>query len=355
MELAPALGTLVAPLDVIRRWALGVSLRFTPLAWVLVRRDRRVCIQAAAGMATTFTLTLFFPAFLFSVTPSLFGVAHVASDVRYLVLRRSLPRAAPVLVAMFAAGMVALRIDEAIGSRQPALSLEMALGWGWVVAMIAIATYTTRRWGRGALALLVAAPLAYAAISNPWWARLTFAHAHNLIGMVLWVALFRRRTTLLLAPMLVYGAAIVAIASGVTIPIADNAGGLTAFHLSLREVSEWLAPGFAPTTALKITLAYVFLQGVHYGVWLGWLPQDDIQAQGTTSFAMSVKSMARDFTGAGLIAIVVTAIAVFALSFVDLHATRNFYLSFATFHGYLEVAMLGYFAVAGRPQPLESP
>jgi hypothetical protein len=105
-------------------------------------------------------------------------------------------------------------------------------------------------------------------------------------------------------------------------------------------------------TALGLGLVYVMLQSVHYSIWLSLIPQDDLRSQGTPSFRMSVRALLRDFPAPWLAAIVALALLVLGASFVDVHRTRQLYLSLATFHGYLELAA-GAFLVARGKQTAE--
>jgi hypothetical protein len=121
-----------------------------------------------------------------------------------------------------------------------------------------------------------------------------------------------------------------------------------AFGVSLATVARDLAPGFEPRAGLAIVLSFAFLQSLHYAAWLGWIPQEDLHAEGTMSFRMSLRSMVRDFGVPGLACVVVLAVLVVAAAALAPARTRELYFSLATFHGYLEVAMLAYFAAAAR-------
>jgi hypothetical protein len=83
-------------------------------------------------------------------------------------------------------------------------------------------------------------------------------------------------------------------------------------------------------------------------VWLRLVPQEDVRAEGTPTFAMSARTLVRDFGAAPLAAIGVTALVVFAAAAaVDVYRTRDLYLSIAAFHAWLELVMLVYFVSAG--------
>jgi len=58
---------------------------------------------------------------------------------------------------------------------------------------------------------------------------------------------------------------------------------------------------------------------------------------------MSLRSMMRDFGGRGLAIVAALTLIVVVGACFAITRTRELYLSFAVFHGYLEIAMLAYF------------
>jgi hypothetical protein len=177
-------------------------------------------------------------------------------------------------------------------------------------------------------------------------ARLVLAHAHNVIAIVVWLLLFRRSVRAAALPLVLAGLAVVVLLSGATLPLAHE----RAFGTSLAEAATWLAPGLPLRAGVAVVLSFAFLQSIHYAVWLGWIPQEDVRAEGTLSFKMSIHSLLRDFGPKGVAVVVALAALVLAGAFVSMARTRELYLSLATFHGYLELAMLAYFLVSMRPR-----
>jgi hypothetical protein len=341
---------LVAPLDRARRSAFAEALRWPWLAPWLTRRDRRLGAQSSLGVALLFAATLAAPGALYVLGPAIFGVLHVASDLRYLVLRRELPRPWVAAVLVGCSLMVLVRLAPLAGLGHPALPLaEAALGWGWALGG---ALYGAREGRSLRRAFAVGAPLlalGVAALSAPAPAALLFAYAHNLVALALWVLLFRQRRAFA-APALALAALGAALfASGA---LAPAPGGPWIDHLA-RD-ADFALPFAAPPVALGVGLSYAFLQALHYSVWLAWVPQDDVRGEGTLSFRMSVRSLGRDFGPAGLALVAALAAAVALASLASPHRTRALYLSLATFHGYLEVASLAFFLARGRrlaPRP----
>jgi hypothetical protein len=335
---------MVGPLDAVRRAAIQLALGCRPLAFLFARRDRRAAAHATLAIIASAVLSVVAPVVVFSLAPLALGVPHVASDVRYLLLRRRLPRTVLRAALGTCAALMALRGAEVLwGETALLVHLEFAAAFGFVAS--AALAGANRSHGRTALAgilgaLAVLAPVTFA---HPSMARLVFAHAHNLVAVLLWVALFRRSVRFAVLPLAVLFAAAAVLISGATLPLTERLGGDHALCLTLSSIATWLAPGLGASVASSVVVSFVFLQGVHYGVWLGWIPQEDVGGEGTLSFKMSIRSAFRDFGGSGLVVVALGVALVAAFALRDLHRTREVYLSLATFHGYLELAAVAFF------------
>jgi hypothetical protein len=208
----------------------------------------------------------------------------------------------------------------------------------------------SRAWRRLAIALPPIALLGAAGLAYPTTAQLVMAHLHNVVAIGLWVYLFRRRLWVAAIPLVLIALAVALLVSGATAPLTAHLGGGAAFGLGLDEVSSWIAPGLSMNVAIGVTLSYIFLQAIHYSVWLGWIPQEELRGQSTMSWRASLRSLVGDFGVTGFWIVIALTLLVVCASFADLHGTRNMYLSLAVFHGYLELAMLCYLVVARRPR-----
>jgi len=328
------------------RWLLA-----TPVVrWLLLDRDRRVGAHAALGVAIALGLTAYFPAFLFMVGPLFLGVAHVAGDLRYLLLRRAVPRGVLWLAVAFCAGILAVRVAELMGAKTLGSAHEMMLVEVWAGASVVAAGAADGRRGRAAAGMAMVLGLGWVAQRWPDHFRLAFAHAHNLIGVGLWLLLFRRKLGAVAPALGLLGLGLWATLSGSTLGLAEGVGGLSFAGQHLVHVSDWLAPGVPARYALGAVLSYVFLQAIHYSVWLAWVPQEDTRAEGTTSFRMSLRSLWADFGGWLFpLLLLVASVPLLALRY-GASMTRDVYLSLASFHGYLEVAMGAYLLVAPSSQ-----
>lgn len=345
---------LLAPLDGVRRLAFEGARQVPGLAPWLLRRDRRLAAQSSLGVALLFAITLAAPGALYVIGPAIFGVAHVASDVRYLVLRRDVPRPWVSIVLVASLLMVLLRAAPFLGLGHSQLPrAEVIIGWGWAIVGALYGAHAGRRpWRALALAALLLVIMA-AAWQAPGRATLVFAYAHNLVALVLWVLLFRRRRAFALPALALTALGASLLASGALFgafaPVARAAQSpLGAWASRLFDDARMTLPGLTEPTAIGVALSYVFLQALHYSVWLAWVPQDDARGEGTLSFRMSFRSLTRDFGPAGLALVAALALVVAGASLLSPHQTRALYLSLATFHGYLEVSALAFFLARGR-------
>jgi hypothetical protein len=344
----------IAPLDRARQLALAYALAFRPLRRVLARRGLRIAVLGSVGVVVATVLAVVAPVALFVLGPLLLGVPHVASDLRHLVLRRELPSRVRTAAYAGCLALVGVRIlSETHALRGSLDRVEWAVASAWILAAAAAGAASARDGRRGlrlALSLLPLALLAAVAERHATGARLVFVHAHNVVGVLAWLLLFRRRGGVALLPL-----ATIALCTAWLVTSSDPFAwtglvqGERAFRLHLLTVSDWLAPGLPARLALGIAYSYVLLQSVHYAVWLAWIPQEDTRAAGTLTFAMTARSWARDFGPAG-VAVIAGAMAVVAAgALLQVHRARALYLSLAMFHGYLELAALAYFLARGGP------
>lgn len=345
---------LIAPADALRFRIVRAMARAPVLAPVLTRRDARLTIQTASSVSVAFAATLLCPGVLFVVGPALFGVAHVAADFRYLVLRRALPAWWKATLAAGCLLLFACRaVEMAAPGRWPFARLEVSLGWMWVLsgvlagAAAATTGETRRRATRRAVSAIAAlAPVAIAAVLHPSVARTVFAHVHNLVAIGLWLALFRPRRRVAIPAGVLLAVFSFVLASGVALRWVHLEGLGTARFVG-EAVFSW--PGSVPQRiALDLGLLYVMLQSIHYAVWLAVVPQEDMRGQGTRTLRMSLRAATRDFGRPGAALIVALVGAVFVASLFASDRTRQLYLSLATFHGYLELAAGGFLWVRRR-------
>src|SRR5262249_20844959 len=141
--------------------------------------------------------------------------------------------------------------------------------------------------------------------------------------------------------------ALALILSGVTAAWSARLGGLSALGVDVNAVAAWLTPGTGIAFALPLALVHAFSDSVHYGAWLGLIPEEEARGEGSLTFKMTARSLLADLRGPGLIAVVLAMATVIAASLFNLAGTRRIYFSIAGFHGYLEVIVLVFLAVRG--------
>jgi hypothetical protein len=350
----------VAALDAVRRRLLAAVLG-TRLAPLLHDRDRRLAAAATLGIGVALAATLLAPAVLFALSPIVLGVPHIAADVRYLVLRRALPRWWKWSIVGACLALVALRGVQELAARSAPgsfgmveggalLRAEVTVGTGWLVVAALAGAWASGAWRRALLVLPVAGAVAWIAQLDPWGWVLVLTHLHNVAAVVLWLLLFRRAPRAVLWPLLLLAVVTGVLASGLANGAVLGVGGHRALGVDMRWVAGWLAPGVPAGLALGLTLTYVFLQAIHYSVWLGWVPQEDVRGEGTLTFGMSLRSLRADFGVAGVLLVAGGALAVAVCASMALVRTRDLYLSVTGFHAYLELAMLAYlFTARGVP------
>ena len=336
-----------APLDVARRGALSALTRSRGLTLVVGRRDTRIPLLATAQVAVLLAVTVTRPLWLFVVGPLVLGVPHLASDVRYLVLRQRVARPVIALACVATLALVTLHALALAGIFVPDASrLDVVTGGAWVLLAL-LAGARERR----SLAPLLALPLLLGvgvfAAAHAGVARLVLAQAHNVVGIGAWLLLFRRKKHAAILPLAAIAIGTLLLATGTALPWASRAGGLEGLGVSLWRVGSYLAPGTTATTGASLALVFVFLQAVHYAVWLVWIPQDELAGQGTLTFRMTGRGLVRDFGVAGLSLVSAGCAVLAGAAAFDARGAVAAYMSLATFHGYLELAMLAYFAARG--------
>src|SRR6188474_2803576 len=125
MTLALAIERTLGPLDEARRTWLRLVVRSRFLSAMLAKREHRLALMVSLHAPVAFALAIYFPVPLFVLGPILFGVLHVAADVRYLILRRALPRFWIRSIGGFSGALIALYSSAALTGIQPDLRIEL--------------------------------------------------------------------------------------------------------------------------------------------------------------------------------------------------------------------------------------
>ena len=292
------LGETLGGLDAVRGRLVRTGGRVRPIAGWLRSQDTRVASLATLAVVVAFALTLAAPAALFVLGPATLGVVHVASDFRYLVVRRRCPPIWIATVVACSAALFLLRSTEIRGSENVAVRATRSdrrdgagqsrePGWGprgWAARKLASATRSP-------------VPLFSAERSRPR-SRIRCSREPcsptrtTSVALVIWIALFRARSILCARARRPGALGTLALACGHTL-----LGPISRDLAAERLVGEALdaMPRLPQRLALSVGLSYVFLQAIHYSTWLTLIPQEQVRAGATLTFRMSLRSARRDF------------------------------------------------------------
>lgn len=336
----------VVPLDVARRATLRLATRSRWLTRVLGRRDSRIGALATFQVLLLFALSVRFPIALFFIAPILFGTIHLAADVRYLVLHRAPPRVLVTASVVLALAVTTVRVAVQLGelSLTSAERADVVLGMAWIAVALLVALRKAM-WPVAAGCVL---PLAAVFVRHAHLVSLSLVHVHNLVAIGAWLVLFRRKIGWAIVPLALIGGLTAVLLSGATLPFTLTHDGLFAFGTDAERLGAWLAPGVSPRFAVATAITFVFLQGVHYAAWIGWIPQDDLGGEGTPTFRMSVRALRADFGARALVLVVVVAVSFVGLAMWNVRSSVAWYMTLAKSHAWFECAFLAYFVAAKR-------
>jgi hypothetical protein len=199
------------------------------------------------------------------------------------------------------------------------------------------------------MALTAFGVLAALSLGAPALSLVVLLHAHNLVALAAWLFLYRTRKQrgAVAAPLALVFLGAGLLASGVLLPFTFGSGVYQAFGAHLLAATDILAPGLPDDLAIGLTLSWIFLQSIHYLVWLVLVPMDADAGSGATSFRTSLRVLVRELGGPGFALCAVTFLTFAGLGGIAPLATRNAYLALASFHVWLEVAVLGFLVVRG--------
>jgi hypothetical protein len=321
---------LLTPLDGLRRAAYAT---LGPFAGRWARhREVRVLLLGALGLAISLACALGAPFWSLAIGPILFGVPHVLADLRYLVLRPGLHRRWPLVVC----GLPLLMLG----------TLRNEVAWG-VLAALACTIVSRGLFARKLACGLLLAPLALCCFAWPRVAALVFAHAHNLIAMLLFVAwrkhsLWAPRAVGLLGAVVALGFLAGAFDWALLAAPASPSGiaGLR-YHLAV------LAPAAAEPWGLRLVGLFAFAQAVHYALWLRVIPEQ-ARERGPRSFVSSYRALVAECGVAVVWLSLLAAAVVIAWALGDLGDARSGYLRAAVFHGHIELIACALLLVEGR-------
>lgn len=341
----------LAPLDVARQRMLRVGLAHPIVGRWLREARSRIAMRVLIAVTIAFVLAAFAPALTLAIGPILFGVPHVASSLRHLVLRQHLSRWTLVGLVVFSLAIVFVRVlEQATALPHVFARVEVGIGvTGAFCAAFLALRHGENRTRRSAIVLALLAGLSVLVLIFPRAGKLAFVHVHNLGVIALWLFVFRRRGEAW--PLVLLGAALVLVVGGAAsgvLPILGSSWGV-----DLAVTGRWLAPDAPANLALAAVLAHALTDSVHYAFWLGVIPDETSRAEGSLTFRMTARSLRRDFGKIGVVVVVLATVLVpLAALAIRADVVRNAYFVFAGFHGYIEGLAIVY--VLARSPRLDS-
>lgn len=323
----------LAPFDHVR----AQFFRYAGPALSPLLRDRHARIRVVSVLAVglAFAGAVFAPLVMLAAGPLLLGVPHLLADLRYLVVRQQLHKRT----------VLAVSVGPLLGAQWLFPSTSLGLVSVAVAAACARASLMAR-------AATVLASLCLAGLAYPYAAAaaLLFAHGHNLVALVLWVAWARGRRGHVAPGVFAFALGAFAILSGFaeTRLLSAHAVLPLASALDVDTLARGLVPRDMPQYSLRLLLLFAFAQSVHYAVWTRLLPEEDRLRNGPRSYRASYSALVRDL-GALTVLVCFALSAYFALRGLTAPAAaRTDYLRFALFHGPLELSVLVLFALERR-------
>lgn len=296
------------------------------LARPLVRqRGLRVAVLGSLLVGSSLAVTVLLPVWLLALGPILWGVPHLVSDVRYMVIRRGYHRRPSV---WFAAGIPLVFAGFGAGVRYGLLAAAGTL-------VVARGSPTRRVVG-----LLIVGALGLGAHRLGATADVVFAHAHNFIAVALWWTWRCRADGARLAvPLLLFAACSWIMLGGVDRFVLDrDLIGFGPTEMTFASFCWELVPGVQGPLAIRLVLLFAFAQAVHYGVWMRLIPEEDRARETPRTFRATYRALEVDFGRAALWLAGACALTFACWSLFDLAGARHAYLRFALFHGHLELA-----------------
>lgn len=290
-----------------------------------------VVFSAVVGSALLGTLVA--PLWLLVLGPLVWGVPHVAADIRYLVVRTGFARRR---VLWLVAGVPLL-----------ALGAGVDLLWGFVgaagVALVARAPLSRR--------LLVAAVVLAAGFALDRFgpaSDVVFGHLHNFGAVVFWWLWRPRRGRAHVVPLALLALSVVLLLSTTGLELVGSRFAWAAPGDSADRQLWRLAPGLEPMLGMRLVLLFCFMQSVHYAMWMQMVPDEERTRATVMTFRASAEDLERDLDRVALGVIAMLSLGLVLWACWDLLDANRGYFRMARFHGHLEVMAAVLLVLEGR-------
>lgn len=303
-----------------------------------LRRVRALRLTAVACLLVgfAFVAAVRFTPLALMLAPVLFGVPHLVSDVRYLLLpRHERPVYGPSHIPRRVWPLFAVAAGLGL------------LGWGTAAlgaagaAVVATALSRTKGWSAraGLLGAGVLGAVAVAAHRDAVALLLCQGHNWVALGIGAWFLRGKMRAGWLPTALLLGGVA--AIALGGCDAWLERAAEGQWGRTALREAWHYAAPRGAPhVVVLRCAALFAFAQAVHYSMWLSLVPDAERSSERPVSFRRSFQLLCADLGSAGARLAILGSLALPVLACCAPDLARHSYVGLAVFHGFLELSWL---------------
>ncbi len=352
-----ALTVFISEMDQIRTRVLRWSLPVPWLRSLFMNRAMRLQVLFLAAASIYLFLSLFFPLWVLVIGPMIWGVPHIFASIRYIphALSKNTARFPSVTKALFALWGLVTILRVLSDQFQITLGWSASLPSNWpemgaaVLTIFALFYLARQKFSRSVLGVVLLAPVIFFSWTSPWVTAGVLIILHNWIAFIYW---FKSCKTLTERKVVMFSLAV--FASIHALILAGSFDFLYHFYspqgfhvwaqLDFSDLGRMIAPNSTdPTLWFHLVSIYAFGQSLHYFIWLKAIPEQELPREFPVSFGLSLKYLTADFGRKTLRWIPLVLVAgILAWILLKLPQARSLYFSVAAFHGYMEIAGLGF-------------
>lgn len=344
---------LVNELDLLRARVLRGTLAFEPFRIIFVSKARRLAVFLSASMLLNFYLALAAPVWMLALGPLFFGVTHVFASLRFApkIAAGNTGHAPPskllCATVLLIGGIRCLQLGAftALPAIPPIPNLPgLPDAWEWLAVLVALTGFSARLGRASLIPTLGLIALAVSAWHFPLLTAATLMIGHCFMPFAFWLKSARSSEEKMTALSLLGFFTLIhlSIFSGAT-------DALTAawrlpepsFAIDALAIARQVMPvGFDVTVLERALASFAFGQAVHYSLWIKAIPESILTQEIPLTFKQSKRTAVRDL---GVYAGIATGLALLALggiALIPVGVLREFYVAFASAHGYVELAAL---------------